>query len=167
MPIRNRMRPRALVHNQPTRELISELWWRLCPLYLHTCQVRVTVGDSGLCCCTRVTYFQHKLTPLFFDDADQFGYLEILDLDFGKDSLMHEVGLYERTCLDPQAPINDETATTCLIGVTLATTKSHIVRAILDSLAFRFKALYETIITETKIPLSHIRSVLASWSLTD
>ena len=27
-------------------------------LYLHTYQVRVTVGDSGLCCCTRVTYFE-------------------------------------------------------------------------------------------------------------
>ena len=26
-------------------------------LYLHTCQVRVTVGDSGLCCCTCDTYF--------------------------------------------------------------------------------------------------------------
>ena len=25
--------------------------------YLHACQVRVTAGDSGLCCCTRVTYF--------------------------------------------------------------------------------------------------------------
>ena len=28
----------------------------LCTLYLHTCQVRVTVGDSGLCCCTCVAY---------------------------------------------------------------------------------------------------------------
>ena len=26
------------------------LWWSLHPLYLHACQVRVTVGDSGLCC---------------------------------------------------------------------------------------------------------------------
>ena len=26
------------------------LWWSLCTLYLHMCQVRVTVGDSGLCC---------------------------------------------------------------------------------------------------------------------
>ena len=34
------------------------LWWSLCTLYLHTCQVRVTVGDSGLCC-TCVTYFEH------------------------------------------------------------------------------------------------------------
>ena len=34
------------------------LWWSLCTLYLHVCQARVTVGDSGLCCCTCVTYFE-------------------------------------------------------------------------------------------------------------
>ena len=34
------------------------LWWSLCTLYLHACQVRVTLGDSGLCCCTCVTYFR-------------------------------------------------------------------------------------------------------------
>ena len=33
------------------------LWWSLCTLYLHACWVRVTVGDSGLCCCVCVTYF--------------------------------------------------------------------------------------------------------------
>ena len=33
------------------------LWWSLCTLYLHACQVRVTVGNSGLCCGTYVTYF--------------------------------------------------------------------------------------------------------------
>ena len=27
-------------------------------LYLHTCQVRVTIGDSGVCCCTCVTSFE-------------------------------------------------------------------------------------------------------------
>ena len=26
------------------------LWWSLCTLHLHACQLRVTVGDSGLCC---------------------------------------------------------------------------------------------------------------------
>ena len=31
----------------------------LCTLYLHACQVRVAVGDSGFCCCTCVTYFEH------------------------------------------------------------------------------------------------------------
>ena len=25
------------------------LWWSLCTLYLQACQVRVTIGDSGLC----------------------------------------------------------------------------------------------------------------------
>ena len=33
----------------------------LCTLYLHTCQVRVTADDSGLRCCTRVTYFERLL----------------------------------------------------------------------------------------------------------
>ena len=36
------------------------LWWCLCTLYLHACQVRVTVGDSGLCCCTCVLYFERN-----------------------------------------------------------------------------------------------------------
>ena len=39
-------------------------WWSLCTLYVLTCQVRSSAGDSGLCCCVRVTYFEDKLTPL-------------------------------------------------------------------------------------------------------
>ena len=34
------------------------LWWSLCTLYLHACQVGVSVGDSVLCCCTCDTYFK-------------------------------------------------------------------------------------------------------------
>ena len=30
-------------------------------MYLHACQVRVTVGNSGLCCCTCVAYFEDSL----------------------------------------------------------------------------------------------------------
>ena len=41
----------------------------LCTLYLHACQVRVTVGDSGLCCCSCVTCFERQLTPLCVDFA--------------------------------------------------------------------------------------------------
>ena len=33
------------------------LWWSLCTLYLLPCQVRVTVGDSGLCCCVCVRLY--------------------------------------------------------------------------------------------------------------
>ena len=45
------------------------LWWSLYTLYLHACQERVTAGDSGLCCCTCVTYFERQLTPLCIDSA--------------------------------------------------------------------------------------------------
>ena len=48
----NRTRPKALVQYQPSRELICA--WNTYHK-LHACQVRVTVGDSGLCCCTCVT----------------------------------------------------------------------------------------------------------------
>lgn len=55
-----------------------------------------------------------------------------------------------------QAPINDDKATSLMIGMQPSTTKAHIVRAILESIAFRFKLLYETVLHETKIPLSHV-----------
>ena len=45
------------------------LWWSLCTLYLHACQVRVTIGDSGLCCCGCVMYFERQWTPLRVDSA--------------------------------------------------------------------------------------------------
>uniref|UniRef100_A0A8W8II65 Carbohydrate kinase FGGY C-terminal domain-containing protein n=1 Tax=Magallana gigas TaxID=29159 RepID=A0A8W8II65_MAGGI len=57
-----------------------------------------------------------------------------------------------------QAPINDDKAATMLIGLKPTTTKAHVVRAILENLAFRVKVLYETILSETRIPLSHIRA---------
>ena len=41
------------------------LWWSLHTLYLCACQVRVTVGDSGLCSCVCVRYFKRQLTPLW------------------------------------------------------------------------------------------------------
>ena len=44
--------------NVPVVEFMY-LWWSLCTLYLHACQVRVTVGDLGLCCCACVTYFEY------------------------------------------------------------------------------------------------------------
>ena len=36
-------------------------------MYLVFTRMRVTVGDSGLCCCTCVTYFERQLTPLCAD----------------------------------------------------------------------------------------------------
>ena len=39
-------------------DLMLYLWWSLCTLYLQAGQVRVTVGDSGLCCCPCMTFFE-------------------------------------------------------------------------------------------------------------
>ena len=84
----NRARPRALVQNLHTRELVSarntphkhnnsngnssknkvnklyqiNFWWSLYTLYFLACQV--TLGDSSLCCCVCVTSFERWLTPL-------------------------------------------------------------------------------------------------------
>ena len=38
-------------------------------MYLHARQVTVTVGDSGLCCGTCVTYPERHLSPLCVDLA--------------------------------------------------------------------------------------------------
>ena len=51
------------------REKKVYLWWSLCTLYLHACQVRVTVGGSGLCRCTCVTSLERYLTPLCVDPS--------------------------------------------------------------------------------------------------
>lgn len=56
-----------------------------------------------------------------------------------------------------KAPHNDPKACASLMGLKPSTTKSHLVRAILESVAFRNKQLYETILRETSIPITKIR----------
>uniref|UniRef100_A0AAQ4Q8Y3 Glycerol kinase 5 n=1 Tax=Gasterosteus aculeatus aculeatus TaxID=481459 RepID=A0AAQ4Q8Y3_GASAC len=56
-----------------------------------------------------------------------------------------------------QAPHNDPKACASLMGLKPSTTKSHLVRAILESVAFRNKQLYETMLRETCIPITKIR----------
>ena len=48
------------------------LWWSLYTLYLLICRVRVTIGNSGLCCVC-VTSFKCLLTPLCVDSATLLG----------------------------------------------------------------------------------------------
>ena len=55
-----------------------------------------------------------------------------------------------------QVPINDDKATSLLIGLSLETKKEHIVRAVVESLAFRFTLLYETLLNEIKSRLSFL-----------
>ena len=48
--------------------------------YLLACQVRVTVGDSGLCCCVCLLSFERGLTPLFGDRHRRSGSLSASEL---------------------------------------------------------------------------------------
>ena len=54
----------AMAANASEVHLRLYLWWSLCTLYLHACYVRVTIGDSGLCCCTHVNVFQAAANEL-------------------------------------------------------------------------------------------------------
>jgi len=53
-------------------------------------------------------------------------------------------------------PINDDKASSLLIGLSLESKKEHIIRAVLESLAFQFTLLYETILNEMQTPLSSL-----------
>ncbi|CAG5896953.1 unnamed protein product [Menidia menidia] len=55
-----------------------------------------------------------------------------------------------------QAPLNDPKACASFMGLKPSTTKNHLVRAILESVAFRNKQLYETMLRETNIPITKI-----------
>ncbi|XP_041126280.1 putative glycerol kinase 5 isoform X2 [Polyodon spathula] len=57
-----------------------------------------------------------------------------------------------------QAPLNDPHACASFMGLKPSTTKSHLVRAILESIAFRNKQLYEIMSEETHIPVTNIRA---------
>ncbi|KAI3375142.1 hypothetical protein L3Q82_021652 [Scortum barcoo] len=56
-----------------------------------------------------------------------------------------------------QAPLNDPKACASFMGLKPSTTKSHLVRAILESVAFRNKQMYEIMLRETHIPITKIR----------
>lgn len=57
-----------------------------------------------------------------------------------------------------QAPINDDQACAGLIGITPCTSKAQLVRAILESLAYRINQLYKVIQKEANFPINDIRA---------
>ncbi|XP_060623775.2 putative glycerol kinase 5 isoform X1 [Anolis sagrei] len=57
-----------------------------------------------------------------------------------------------------QIPVNDPYACTSFMGITPSTTKNHLVRAILESIAFRNKQLYDTITKDVGILPTSIRA---------
>ncbi|KAI5934861.1 glycerol kinase 5 isoform X2 [Manis javanica] len=57
-----------------------------------------------------------------------------------------------------QAPLNDPCACASFMGLKPSTSKYHLVRAILESIAFRNKQLYELMQKEIHIPITKIRA---------
>ncbi|XP_059358132.1 putative glycerol kinase 5 [Carassius carassius] len=57
-----------------------------------------------------------------------------------------------------QAPLNDPKACASFMGLKPSTTKRHLVRAILESIAFRNKQLFDIMLRETRIPITKIRA---------
>ncbi|KAJ6669365.1 hypothetical protein lerEdw1_008174 [Lerista edwardsae] len=57
-----------------------------------------------------------------------------------------------------QIPVNDPYACASFMGITPSTTKKHLLRAMLESIAFRNKQLYDTITREVDIPPTSIRA---------
>ncbi|KAM5279206.1 glycerol kinase 5 isoform 2-T2 [Hipposideros larvatus] len=57
-----------------------------------------------------------------------------------------------------QAPLNDPYACASFMGLKPSTSKYHLVRAILESIAFRNKQLYEVMQKEIHIPVTNIRA---------
>uniref|UniRef100_A0A8K9WP04 Glycerol kinase 5 n=1 Tax=Oncorhynchus mykiss TaxID=8022 RepID=A0A8K9WP04_ONCMY len=79
------------------------------------------------------------------------------------DAMANSVANSDGVCFVPsfsglQAPLNDPKACASFMGLKPSTTKSHLVRAILESVAFRNKQLYETMLRETHIPIRKIRA---------
>ncbi|XP_042195211.1 putative glycerol kinase 5 isoform X2 [Callorhinchus milii] len=57
-----------------------------------------------------------------------------------------------------QVPVNDPYACASFMGLKPSTTKNHLIRAILESIAFRNKQLYTTMLKETQIPVTYVRA---------
>ena len=55
-----------------------------------------------------------------------------------------------------QAPINDDKACATFFGLKLNSTPAHLVRAIVESLAYRYHLLYQTVLGETKTELGSL-----------
>ncbi|KAM6948517.1 glycerol kinase 5 [Aplochiton taeniatus] len=79
------------------------------------------------------------------------------------DAMASSVADSDGVCFVPsfsglQAPLNDPKACASFMGLKPSTTKCHLVRAILESVAFRNKQLFEVMLKETCIPITRIRA---------
>ncbi|XP_073659844.1 glycerol kinase 5 isoform X4 [Tursiops truncatus] len=101
----------------------------------------------GFCCCC---LFVFVFADLFTDAAETEKMARSLEDSEGVYFVPSFSGL--------QAPLNDPCACASFMGLKSSTNKYHLVRAILESIAFRNKQLYEVMQKEIHIPVRKIRA---------
>ncbi|XP_064347857.1 putative glycerol kinase 5 isoform X2 [Camelus dromedarius] len=108
------------------------------------CLAESNAGDTG----TAIEWAQHL--DLFTDAAETEKMARSLEDSEGVYFVPSFSGL--------QAPLNDPCACASFMGLKPSTTKYHLVRAILESIAFRNKQLFEVMQKEIHIPVRKIRA---------
>ncbi|XP_006895176.1 PREDICTED: putative glycerol kinase 5-like [Elephantulus edwardii] len=106
------------------------------------CLAEGNAGDTG----TAIKWAQQL--NLFTDAAETEGMAKSLEDSQGVYFVPSFSGL--------QAPLNDPQACASFMGLKPSTSKHHLVRAILESIAFRNKQLYEIMQKEIRIPVTKI-----------
>ncbi|XP_073915178.1 glycerol kinase 5 isoform X2 [Castor canadensis] len=112
--------------------------------------VKLTMGTGTFLDINTGNDPQHTVGDLFTDAAETEKMAKSLEDSEGVYFVPSFNGL--------QAPLNDPCACASFMGLKPSTSKYHLVRAILESMAFRNKQLYELMQKEIRIPVTSIRA---------
>ncbi|XP_016069596.1 PREDICTED: putative glycerol kinase 5 isoform X5 [Miniopterus natalensis] len=116
----------------------------------QTGDVKLTMGTGTFLDINTGNSPQQNIGELFTDAAETEKMAK---------SLEDSEGVYFVPCFSGlQAPLNDPCACASFMGLKPSTSKHHLVRAILESIAFRNKQLYEVMQKEIHIPVRKIRA---------
>ncbi|XP_038606802.1 putative glycerol kinase 5 isoform X2 [Tachyglossus aculeatus] len=116
----------------------------------HRGDVKLTMGTGTFMDINTGNHPQQTVGDLFTDAAET---------DKMAKSLCSSAGVYFVPSFSGlQAPLNDPHACASFMGLKPSTNKYHLVRAILEAIAFRNKQLYEMMQKEIHIPVTKIRA---------
>ncbi|XP_045359382.1 putative glycerol kinase 5 isoform X2 [Leopardus geoffroyi] len=116
----------------------------------QTGDVKLTMGTGTFLDINTGNSVQHTVGDLFTDVAETEKMAKSLEDSEGVCFVPFFSGL--------QAPLDDPYACASFMGLKPSTSKYHLVRAILESIAFRNKQLYELMQKEINIPVTKVRA---------
>ncbi|XP_058586074.1 putative glycerol kinase 5 isoform X2 [Neofelis nebulosa] len=116
----------------------------------QTGDVKLTMGTGTFLDINTGNSVQHTVGDLFTDVAETEKMAKSLEDSEGVCFVPSFSGL--------QAPLDDPYACASFMGLKPSTSKYHLVRAILESIAFRNKQLYELMQKEINIPVKKVRA---------